>query len=89
MGQLESGEFENRPIELVKDKNYAKLEKLHPRIPELLNKGSQRVYGTFEGLFELHPENAPREPLRTLVLRQVKDLYVGEVDDPKYAVRGR
>jgi len=85
---LQSGDFKDRPIDLVNDTNYKKLEELHPRIPELLRKG-QKVYGTFEGLFQWHPENAPRGPLRILVLRQVTDLHVGERDDPKYALRER
>lgn len=79
---LESEEFEDRPIGLVKDKNYEELEELRPKISVLTQRG-QRVYGTFEGLFEWHSDR-PHGPIRTLVFRQVSNLHVGVQDDPKY-----
>lgn len=79
---LASGDWEGRPIKLVKDKNYEQLESLHPKLLELRDKG-QYVYATFEGLFEWSPNN---RPLRELVLQQVSDLWVAETDNPKYAI---
>ncbi len=85
---LDSDDWDDRPVALLKDKNYEQFHALYPHIIELRNKG-QRIYGTFEGLFEWHPENAPRGPLRMLILRQVTDLHVGEQDDPKYALQDK
>lgn len=82
---LASGEWEKRPIELVKDKSYEQLEALHPKLIELRDRG-QRVYGTFEGMYEWNPNT---RPLRELVLRRVSDLWVGEQDDPKYTLQNK
>ena len=73
-------DWKGRPIGLVKDKNYKELEDLRPKFIELRNKG-QKVYGTFEGLYQWQPEN--RHP-RRLVLRKVSGLHVGERDDPPH-----
>jgi hypothetical protein len=74
---------DSRPIKLVKDQNFRDLQVLHGRLLELrLN--DQLVYGTFEGLFEWHEGKIPS---RVFVLHRVTNLYVGKLDDPKFALR--
>ena len=72
-----------RPISLIKDQSFRDLQGLHRRILELRLNG-QNIYGTFEGLFEWHEGKIPS---RVLVLHRVTNLYVGNRDDPKFALR--
>ena len=74
---LDSGEWKGRPVALSKDESYHKLQELRSKMIEIQNNG-EKVYGTFEGLFEWHRS---KKPSYIFVLHRVSRLHVGKEDE--------
>lgn len=75
--------YPGRPINVIKDKSYKRLSDLWPHFIELRDKGV-RIYGTFEGLYQW---SEAESSTGHFTLYRVHDIYVGRIDDPRFAAR--
>jgi hypothetical protein len=71
---FEWDDYENRPINLVKDSNYRQLRAVWPRFIAMRDKGLA-VVGTFEGLYQW---NASDTSTGNFMLRQVLDIHISD-----------
>lgn len=71
---LDFNDGTSHKVKLVKDDDYRQFDGLYARVVDL-NRKHKRIYATFEGLFESHPDTRPS---RVFVLHRVSQLRVDD-----------